>query len=98
MTTSSLPGVQQPTNSGDSGPFRIWERVNEICYKLYMLSYYRVSLTFYVFFLKPVVPGPLDKTTPDELPSPPVVIDGAPVYAVCRLLDSRQRGGRHNTC
>ncbi|KAI4898688.1 hypothetical protein NFI96_003935 [Prochilodus magdalenae] len=43
--------------------------------------------------LKPVVPGPLDEATPETTPPAPVEVDGTPVYAVRRLLDSRRRGG-----
>ncbi|KAI4898249.1 hypothetical protein NFI96_030537 [Prochilodus magdalenae] len=46
-----------------------------------------------VSLLKPVVPGPLDELSPSDTPPPSVMVEGTPVYAVRRLLDSRRRGG-----
>ncbi|KAI4874334.1 hypothetical protein NFI96_004585 [Prochilodus magdalenae] len=54
---------------------------------------YRVCSSFHVSLLKPVVPGPLDEATPETTPPAPVEVEGTPVYAVRRLLDSRRRGG-----
>ncbi|KAI4877549.1 hypothetical protein NFI96_031462, partial [Prochilodus magdalenae] len=41
----------------------------------------------------PVVPGPLDKVLPATISPSPVIVEGEPVYAVRRLLDSRRKGG-----
>ena len=75
------------------GPFKIVKRINDVTYKLDLPPRFRVSRSFHVSLLRPVVAGPLDEATPDGTPPRPELIDGAPVYAVRRLLDSRRRGG-----
>ena len=76
------------------GPFKIVKRINDVTYRLDLPPRYRVSRSFHVSLLKPVVSGPLDEAAPGDTPPPPEEIDGAPVYAVRRLLDSRRRGGQ----
>ena len=75
------------------GPFKIVKRINDVTYRLDLPPRFRVSRSFHVSLLKPVITGPLDEATPDGPHTPPVEIDGAPVYAVRRLLDSRRRSG-----
>ncbi|KAL7854173.1 hypothetical protein AOLI_G00210170 [Acnodon oligacanthus] len=41
----------------------------------------------------PGVSGLLDEVMPDASSPPPMIVEGAPVYAVCRLLDSHWPGG-----
>ena len=74
-------------------PFKIVEKVNDVTYKLELAVHYQVCSTFHVSLLKPVVPGPLNEALPTDTPPDPTVVDGTPVYAVRRLLDSRRRGG-----
>ncbi|KAI4902871.1 hypothetical protein NFI96_000375 [Prochilodus magdalenae] len=75
------------------GPFKIIEKINEVTYKLDLPPHYRVCSSFHVSLLKPVVSGPLDEGLPTATPPPLAIAEGAPVYAVHRLLDSRRRGG-----
>ncbi|XP_022537524.2 uncharacterized protein LOC111195211 [Astyanax mexicanus] len=75
------------------GPFKILKKINEVTYRLDLPSHYRVCPSFHVSLLKPVIPGPLDETSLGSLPPPPVDMEGGPVYAVERLLDSRRRRG-----
>ncbi|XP_049331039.1 uncharacterized protein LOC125804762 [Astyanax mexicanus] len=75
------------------GPFKVIKRINEVTYRLDLPSHYRVCPSFHVSLLKPVIPGPLDETSLGASPPPPVAMDGGPVYAVERLLDSRRRRG-----
>ncbi|KAI4894775.1 hypothetical protein NFI96_013552 [Prochilodus magdalenae] len=75
------------------GPFKIISKINDVAYKLELPPQYRVCSSFHVSLLKPVVPGPLDEATPETTPPAPVEVEGTPVYAVRRLLDSRRRGG-----
>ena len=75
------------------GPFKIIKQVNEVTYQLELPRQYRVCNSFHVSLLKPAISGPLDEASPDVRPPPPVEVEGSPVYAVRRLLDSRRRGG-----
>ena len=75
------------------GLFKVMERVNEVTYKLDFPRQCCVLCSSHVILLKPVVLDPLVEATPNEQPPPPVVVDGALVYTVRRLLDSRWRGG-----
>ena len=73
------------------GPFKVVRRINDVTHRLDLR--FRVSRSFHVSLLKPVIAGPLDEASPDITPTPPDMIDGEPVYAVHKLLDSRRREG-----
>ncbi|KAI4902358.1 hypothetical protein NFI96_006631, partial [Prochilodus magdalenae] len=74
------------------GPFQISEKINDVMYRLELPPAYRMCTSFHVSLLKPVVPGPLDELSPADTPPLSVMVEGTPVYAVRRLLDSRRRG------
>ncbi|KAL6460098.1 hypothetical protein MHYP_G00318570, partial [Metynnis hypsauchen] len=76
------------------GPFKILKKINDVTYRLDLPSHYRISPSFHVSLLKPMITGPMDVESPDDTPPSPEMIDGAPVYAVRDLLDSRRRGGQ----
>ncbi|KAI4899205.1 hypothetical protein NFI96_030736 [Prochilodus magdalenae] len=75
------------------GPFRVLKKINDVTYRLDLPSQYRICPSFHVSLLKPVVPVPLDEVLPMATPPSLVTVEGEPVYAVRRLLDSRGRGG-----
>lgn len=74
------------------GPFPFTAIVNPVSLKLKLPSHLHIYPVFHVSRLRQVIPGPLI----DELPlhTPPAPVEGAPVYQVFKLLDSRWRGGR----
>uniref|UniRef100_A0A3B1KK37 Gypsy retrotransposon integrase-like protein 1 n=1 Tax=Astyanax mexicanus TaxID=7994 RepID=A0A3B1KK37_ASTMX len=75
------------------GPFRILQRINNVTYKLLLPRNYRVSPSFHVSLLRPVIPGPLDDASPLSSPPPALDIDGSPAYKVNTIVDSRRRRG-----
>lgn len=73
------------------GPFLIESQVNDVLYKLKLLSHLNVALAFHVSLLRPVVRGPLDEETATLSQPAAIEVEGAPAYRVCSLDDSRRR-------
>ncbi|XP_053499602.1 uncharacterized protein LOC128619445 [Ictalurus furcatus] len=77
-----------------TGLFKILKRVNEVTYRLELLRHSRISPSFHVSHLKPVVNGPLATQVPAETSPTPLEIDGQPAYRVKDILKSRHRRGK----
>ena len=75
------------------GPFKIIQGVSDVTYKLELPPWFRVSNSFHVSLLKPVVLSPLNEASPDGVPPAPLEAEGGPVYTVHEVLDLRRRGG-----
>ncbi len=76
------------------GPFPITRQINEVTYELQLPNTYRISPTFHVSLLKPLINPLLPPSTEHEIPPPPEVDPNETIYRVQEILDSRQRGGR----
>uniref|UniRef100_W5LUZ2 Integrase catalytic domain-containing protein n=1 Tax=Astyanax mexicanus TaxID=7994 RepID=W5LUZ2_ASTMX len=75
------------------GPFKILRRINQVTYRLELPRQYKISPSFHVSLLRPVIPGPLDDASPRATPPSPLDFDGVQAYRVNTILDSRRRRG-----
>lgn len=75
------------------GPYSISKVINPVTIKLKLpLSLGRVHPVFHVSKVKPVMFARYNPPVSAPNPPAPRLVDGAPVYTVKRLLDSRRRG------
>ncbi len=61
------------------GPFRIARKVNPVSYRLFLHRSLRITPTFHVSLLKPVLSSPF--APPHRPPPPPRIIHGQPAYS-----------------
>ncbi|KAG1962189.1 retrotransposable element [Pimephales promelas] len=72
------------------GPFRIAQIVSPVAVRLVLPRYLRrVHPVFHVSCVKPVIRAPI------RSPSPPIRVEGAPIYRVRKILDMRPQGRGH---
>ncbi|KAK1789112.1 hypothetical protein P4O66_015059, partial [Electrophorus voltai] len=57
------------------GPFEVNKRVNDITYQLNLPAHYHISRSFHLSLLKPVISGPLDELSLDDIPPHPIDYD-----------------------
>lgn len=74
--------------------FKVLSRINEVTYRLQLPHQFRVSPSYNVSLLRPVVPWPLQEVIPCHMPLPALIIDGSPACAMRALLESYKRGER----
>lgn len=72
------------------GPFKIKRMVNPVAFELALPNSYRIHPVFHASLLKPVVPSPFPGR--EELPPPPVEIDGESEFEVEAILGCRKKG------
>lgn len=75
-------------------PSKITRRINPVTYGLHLPLQLRISLSFHVSFLRPVIPRSLQDIAPCNTPPPALTVDGEPAYVVRAFLDSQRRGGQ----
>lgn len=84
---STLPALQE-VEPPICGAFLSSPGVNEMTYRLQLPSDYRISPSFHVSLLRPVVPRPMAEVVPQNTPPPPLDVEGGPAFDVRSLLYS----------
>lgn len=74
--------------------FKILQHIFEVMYILELLIWYRLSLTFLVSMLNPLVPGCLNNKTQTNIPPPSQDLEGPPAENIKEVLDPRYQEGR----
>lgn len=53
-----------------TGPYKILQRINEVTYKLNLPHHCHITPSFHVFYLKPIINGPLSCQNQNSFPKP----------------------------